>query len=312
MKLWRHQVEAIEVCAAAHQGERSRVLVQFPTGTGKSEVAIQVALQWLAAHAFGRVLIVVPTSPILQQFRRRLAQVTRTPIAIDQAELHAPRSARLVLASQNSLWDRLPQYRRDVLVIYDECHHSNLDADENLRIATSFDHVVGMTASPWSRGCLALFGGAARVRLGLDEAQARGILARHELRPWAPPQGPHGIVFCASNSECAELSRAHPGSTWVGVNSGQVPERIAAWKAGRHGVIYANRMLLEGFDEPRCGNVWIARSTESDIMYVQMVGRCLRFAVGKVARIYYQSEEIRAGLERALDRARVGPDSSPI
>ncbi len=302
MKLWPHQEEAIKVCAEAHRRARSRVLVQYPTAAGKTAVAIRVALLYLQ-RPFARVLIVVPTAPILHQFVQRLAACTRHRIHIEKAQQRAAVGARLVVASQNSLWDRLGAYDRQTLCLYDECHHANLDAAENLKIAESFAHVVGLSATPWSRGCVRLFADAARVVLPLATAQAQGFVAPLSIADWRTPEGPHGIVFCSTNAEAEGLAAAHPGATWIGVNSGQVEARIAAWRAGKHPVIYANRMLGEGFDEPRVPGVWITAESDSDIRYMQMAGRALRALPGKRAHLYPRTPEIAARLRRALERA---------
>lgn len=306
MTPWAHQAEAVEVCAAAHRLRRSRVLVQFPTASGKTEVAIRVGLGYIS-RAFGRVVFVVPTAQILEQFVARLAACTTQRIHVDKAERRAPAGARLVVASQNSLWERLPRYDAATLCIYDECHHANLDADQNLRIAEAFDHVVGLSATPWSRGCGALFADAARVVLPLTVAQQRGIVAPLVVDDWCPPEGPFGLVFCATNAEAAAHAAAHPGSSWVGVNSGGVAARVAAWRRGQHPVLYANRMLGEGFDEPRCSRVWVAVESESDIRYVQMAGRALRARPGKLARVHCRTPAIRVRLARALAHADIDP-----
>ena len=85
--LWPHQVEALEVCTRAHAAKRSRVLVQIPPGTGKTEIAAQVALSWVQSRPFGRALVCVSSGPVLEQFARRLRALTRLPIAIELARL---------------------------------------------------------------------------------------------------------------------------------------------------------------------------------------------------------------------------------
>lgn len=311
MNLWPPQVEAIRICAEAHAAPRSRVLVQLPTGTGKTEIAKHVALAYIT-RPFGRALIVVPTQPILEQFVARLSGATRHKVYVEKASRRAPVGARLVVASQNTLWDRLDQYDAETLCIFDECHHANLDADENLRIANAFKHVVGLSASPWSRGCRTLFADAAHVKLPLSEAQRLGLLAPLRVEPWCEPAGPHGIVFCGNNAEAEQLAAQHPGATWVGVNSGEVEARIAAWRAGRHPVIYANRMLSEGFDEPRIDRVWVSVLSESDIRYVQMAGRALRARPGKTAYIHCRTRTIERRLLQALARAGFQPTFEPF
>lgn len=302
MKLWPHQQEAISRAEALHTQRASRLLVQYPTGTGKTVVAIRIGLNWFRRYPFGRVLYVVPSAPVLAAFVRRLAASTRIPVAIEKAGRHAPPQARIIVASQASIWGRVEKYPTDTLLIYDEFKHVNEQAAECLRVAARFAHVVGLDATPWSAGCLDFFKRAERVQLPLRIAQNEGLCARHELAEWTEPRGPWALVFCGSNAECEAASHGAPGSTWIGVNSGQVAERIAAWRAGRVGVMYANRMLTEGFDEPRCDAVWIARESESEILLAQMAGRALRARPGKVARIHCKTSGIREAVARALAR----------
>lgn len=307
MKLWPHQVEAEAACIRAHERARSRVLVQVPPGTGKTEIAVRVALAWVHSRPFGRAVVCVSSAPVLGQFLRRLRACTRLPIGIERATMRAPRSARLIIATQQSLWGRLSSYDRSTLLIYDECHHGNLDAPENLRLAQSFAHVVGLSATPWSSGCEALFAESERVSLPLFAAQTAGLIAPHQILPWTAPAGPLALVFCPSNAACERHSRADARATWIGV---QVPEperlqRIQRWQSGAFGVIFANRMLLEGFDEPRCPHVWLDKETDSQIMLVQMAGRALRHRPGKVARLYCATEEGQEQLAAALQRCNV-------
>ncbi len=303
MKLRPYQLEALQRCREAHQrAAGSRVLIQFPTGTGKTEVAAQAAVGWVLSRPYGRAVVAVPSAPILAQFYRRLVQLTRLPVEVEKATARASSSARIVVASQASLWGRLGRYDRETLLLYDECHHSNLDAPRNLRVASSFRHVVGFSATPWTLGCEKLFAKSERVSLALTEAQRLGLVAPLEIQPWREPRGPWGLVFCEDNASCARRAAALPGSSWVGVDSGEVTARIAAWRAGAVPVLFANRMLVEGFDEPRCAEVWLAKETDSDILYAQMAGRALRPRAGKAARVYCETAGIAAGLRAALAR----------
>lgn len=303
MHLWPHQTEALErFDALVERGQPFRLLGQYPCGTGKTEVAARMAVRWASSRAFGRAVVCVPSAAVLAQFYRRLASLTRLPIGIERAEAHAPSRSRVIVATQNSLWSRLGRYERDTLLLYDECHHGNLDAPANLRLVRSFAHVVGLSATPWSQGCQELFGRGARLGLPLRLAQAAGLVAPHAVLPWEEPRGPWGLVFCATNDECARRAARQPSASWIGVNSGQVEARIRAWRAGKLAVLYVNRMLLEGFDEPRCDAVWLAKQTDSDIQYVQMAGRAMRARPGKVARLYCETPELQAGLAEALAR----------
>lgn len=302
MHLWPHQTEALAQIAQSLSASTSRFLVQLPPGTGKTEIAIHAALNWVKAAPFRRALIAAPTTPILQQHHHRLAALTRLLIGVEKATVRASPRAKIVLASQATLWSRVGEYPSDTLFLLDECHHANHDAPENLRLVKRFAHVVGLSATPWSAGCRALFERAGSYVLPLPSAQERRLVAPIEICPWEPPRGPWGLVFCASNQDSAARAADHPGSAWIGVElpPRTIDQHVRAWKAGRVPVLYANRMLLEGFDEPRCANVWIDKPCDSPIMLAQMAGRVLRYQEGKVARVYCRTLPDMALLVRLM------------
>lgn len=303
MNLWPHQREAIELCAHSfRRGTPTRTLVQFPTGTGKTEVAVQVAMNYVTAAPFRRCLIAVSSSSVLQQFYRRLCASTVLPVGIDRAESHASSRAKIIVGTRNSLWGRLAKYPADTLLIDDECHHSNYEARENLRIVERFKHVVGLSATPWTEGCLNVFGGGGKAFLSLSAAIRQGLVCPYQILPWTDPAGPLGLVYCDSNREAERRAASTPGSTWIGINSGSVPQRIAEWMRGRYALLFANRMLTEGFDCPRLARVWLDKSTDSQLLLVQCAGRTLRAQSGKQAAIYCGSEETAELLRAALAR----------
>lgn len=303
MNLWPHQRKALDACQRWHARPRSRVLVEAPPGTGKTEIACRTAIDWVRARPFGRAVICVSSLAILGQFHRRLAALTTTPIAIEQADRHA-QTHRLVIASLASLRGRLDRYPSSTLLVLDEAHHANDDALATLQTADHFDHVLSLTASPWSEGALAL-GESERIKLCYSDAMQAGLCAPYELRDWEPPRGPFGLVFCPTNRAARLRAAELPRSTWVGIDSGEVSTRIARWRSAQVAILCANRMLWEGFDEPRCSAVWLDRDTTSDIALVQMAGRALRYLPGKVARIYTRTIEQRLRLMAALLRLDV-------
>ena len=71
---------------------------------------------------------------------------------------------------------------------------------------------------------------------------------------------------------------------------------------GRYQVLFANRMLTEGFDCPQLSRVWIDKSTDSQLLLVQCAGRALRARAGKQAAIYCGSDETADLLRQALAR----------
>lgn len=303
VNLWPHQRDAIETCVASYRRRpRSRTLIQFPTGTGKTEVAVQIAIDYVCSGPYRRCLIAVSSAAVLQQFYKRLCASTRLPVAIDKAQVHASATAKIIVGTRNSLWGRLEKYPPETLLLDDECHHSNYEAQENLRIVERFQHVVGLSATPWTEGCLRVFGGGAKVFLSLTAAIREGLICPYEILPWVSPSGPLGLVYCDSNREAERRSSQTPQSTWIGINSGSVPQRVAEWMRGQHQVLFANRMLTEGFDCPRLSRVWLDKSTDSQLLLVQCAGRALRVQPGKQASIFCGSEDTAELLREALAR----------
>lgn len=302
--LWEHQANALALCRDRQRRDSSRVLVRLPPGTGKTEIGARAAVQWVMGGSFRRALISVPTGQILANFYRRLVNLTRLPVAVERAQQVDLFRSRIVVGSQPTLWSRLAKFGDDTLCVIDECHHANIDAPENLRIFERFRHVVGLSATPWSNGCASLFSTADTFAMTHDDAQRQGFVCEYQVLPWTEPRGPWGLVFCETNAECERRSAVHPGSSWIGVNvaPGLVSARVRAWKGRQLAVLYVNRMLLEGFDEKRCGHVWIARECESDIMIVQMVGRALRHEPGKCASIFCTSEAMAQRVRSAMQR----------
>lgn len=304
MRLWPHQEAALEVCRTHHAAHSSRVLVQLPPGTGKTDVGARAAVEWVKRGAFRRALIAVPTGSILQQYHQRLVNLTTIPIAIEKSKRVDHFKSKIVLASQATLWNRLEKYSAETLCVIDECHHSNYDAPENLRLLERFDHVVGLSATPWSNGCRQLFDSSGYHFTSLGQAQADHFISPYEVKPWTAERGPWALVFCATNKECEDRSAKCPRSSWIGVNlaASHITRRIAAWRGRRLDILFVNRMLLEGFDEKRCSSVWIARDCESEIMIVQMVGRALRYVPGKCAQVFCASADMVKRVTKALER----------
>src|SRR5262249_25960676 len=140
---------------------KARGVVQMPTGSGKSYVAICVVLEWLRLG--GCATILAPSEEVIMQLRLLAIQMGLCPV-IEKAELHASRFAQFVIGSFHTMWRRYADHRKPKsLVILDECHHVNFDAPTNLKIASIFDHALGFSATPWSKGCLEFFGNQIHV-----------------------------------------------------------------------------------------------------------------------------------------------------
>lgn len=119
----------------------------------------------------------------------------------------------------------------------------------------------------------------------MHEALAPKAIARAYVEHAAQRSG---ILFAPSVDlayECADALAAE-GITAVGIDGGLATKerrsRLADFSRGDVQVVCNCMILTEGFDAPWCSAVVIARPTSSAPLYIQMAGRGLRPAPGKV------------------------------
>lgn len=301
---WPHQAEAFSRCWAwLQQRGRARGLVQMPTGTGKSRLmrALTYALVALPRRP---VVIAVPTEEILEQLVTDVRRETRTPFYVDKAQQKRPATSLITLASHATLWRRLDRYPERSALLFDECHHSGRPAECNLRSLERFEKVIGLSASPWSPECSEIYEDRILYQYGLGRAIEEGRLCGYVLEPMpeeVPAPTSHELYFCSSNARARELAAACSGSAYLGYETAERAQRVAAFRAGRVRRLYLNRMLTEGFDCPQVGRVFVDKDSESGLLLYQMAGRALRRShAGKLARLFCRDVH---GMQRALERA---------
>ena len=229
---------------------------------------------------------------------------TRTPFYVDKAAQRRPATSLITLASHATLWRRLNRYPERSALLFDECHHSGRPAECNLKSLDRFEKVIGLSASPWSPDCAEIYEDRILYRYGLSRAIEEGRLCGYVLEPMpeeVPAPTSHELYFCASNGRAREMAARCSGAAYLGHDSEQRGELVAAFRAGRVRRLYLNRCLTEGFDCPQVGRVYIDRPTESELFLYQMAGRALRGSHGgKLARLFCQDV---SAMQRALERA---------
>lgn len=150
-------------CAAAHRGlETAHTLLESPTGTGKTEMAIAIS-EAAVRRTDGPVLVVAPTDEIYGQMIMRY-QRAGWMVHADKAERHARPSLAMeqaldglkvvIVASLGtiSIRDRIERYPKDgwALPLMDECFPAETLVDgrpiESLRVGDSvrsYNHATG-------------------------------------------------------------------------------------------------------------------------------------------------------------------------
>ena len=122
------------------------------TGAGKTYFAQMCIAEWLADEPEGRVIIVVPTLALLDQWYVDLEEdlrVKRRDIAVYSGEQRAATPARLNLVVLNTARTMAPVIGKDrpSFLIVDECHRAAAPANANA-LRGGHDAALGLSATP--------------------------------------------------------------------------------------------------------------------------------------------------------------------
>lgn len=276
-----------------------RKLLQAPTGSGKSLVLRQYAYHRIAEGR--RVVLAVPSLEIARQFRSAvLAESALRPgWDLDGQACYLP-AHELVITSHATFWRRVDAYDPGRWeVIFDEAHHGNEEAPVNAAALERFPRVLGASASPWTPRCVELFGRRPFV-YRLSQAIADGCVSPYRVHVGRPlPVEIEGktIRFVGSLRQVEAGGGVHSK-----MDAGRRRRRVATF-AHMGESIAAKRCLLEGFDVPDLVNVVIEVNSRSVVALYQMMGRALRFQIGKIANIWI-SEISHKYLLTALRKAQ--------
>jgi superfamily II DNA or RNA helicase len=133
VQLRPYQREAIEAVLSARRAGHRRLLVQLPTGAGKT-----VVFSELAARARRQVMVLAHREELLEQARDKLGRALggKRQVGLERGAERAEPEAEVLVCSMRSLGvERLAALLRgrDIgLIVYDECHHAT--ATDNLRV----------------------------------------------------------------------------------------------------------------------------------------------------------------------------------
>lgn len=306
MTLWPHQLRAVEQLREAFR-EHRRVLLVLPTGAGKTRTASHVIERYLARPALPastprRVLFIVHRIELAKQAARQLPG----PVRVISGDLDdGPEDAPVTVASVQTLLARDLRPEATLLVV-DEAH--NYAAPEWCQVVQSYDRalVLGLTATP-ERGdgrplgdlfdeLVAPTSIAELTRAGVlvpatvygPPRRQRGLAAHpHEALLQRRDQWTRAVVFAANVAHAEEISeQCRAAGLRAGVVTGEVGDRqraetLEAFRAGELDVLCNVFVLTEGWDDPGCDALVIARGCSHGGTYLQMVGRVIRSAPSK-------------------------------
>lgn len=307
MELRPYQQECLEVIDGLQPGA---YLVQMATGLGKT-----VTFANIDRHG-GRALILSHREELVRQ----PAKYYTCSFGVEQGPCHAG-GEEVVSASVASMarrLDRFDPYEFD-LIICDEAHHAA--ARTYRRIFDHFRPrlLLGFTATPARGDKVRLDDVFSRIvfqrdlRWGVENGYLCDILCkrigigydltavhtRHgDYAPGELDEAMDGtadaiaqayrehavgatLIFAVSVRHANEIAGKIPGAVVV---TGETKDRAAiieAFTAGEIPCIVNCMVFTEGTDIPRVETVIVARPTQSESLYCQMVGRGLRLCPGK-------------------------------
>lgn len=306
IKLRGYQEECIRTICQQKPGA---YLCQMATGMGKTATFSQIPRQ-------GRVLLLSHREELVHQ----PAKYYNCPVGFERAG-EVSHGEEVVSASVQSMVRRLDRFSPDEfdMIISDECHHAS--AITYRRIYDYFRprlH-IGFTATP-NRGDHVRLDGVfskiifqrdlrwaiehgylcdihcLRVNIGFDLSRVHtrmGDYAPGELEEAmagtsdaiAQAYREHArgatLIFAVSVSQAEEIAARIPGAVVVTGKTKNRADIIDRFTAGEIPCIVNVMVFTEGTDIPRVETVIIARPTQSEALYSQMVGRGLRLYPGK-------------------------------
>lgn len=307
MELRPYQRECIDTIEAQRPGA---YLVQMATGLGKT-----VTFANLPRHG-ERMLILSHREELVEQPRKYFS----CSYGVERARDHS-HGEEVVSASVQSLVRRLDWFQPDDfgLIVCDEAHHAAArtyraifeyfrtekligftatpNRGDKVRLDTVFQDIIFQRDLRWGiqHGYLCDIH-CRRVDIGYDLS---AVHTRHgDYAPGELEEAMEGtadaiaqayremavgatLIFAVSVNQAQEIAGKIPGAVVV---TGETQNRVAiiqAFTAGKIPCIVNCMVFTEGTDIPRVETVIIARPTQSESLYAQMVGRGLRLYPGK-------------------------------
>lgn len=305
MKLRPYQQRVVDELGVAMR-KQPRVLVQMPTGAGKTVVAGHIIERAVAKGSC--VWFLAHRDALINQTERHLQRLGLNP-AVFRAGVKPDYDNPLQVASVQTLHSRI-KYGKSLppkpkLVFFDECHHVAATSWMEVFDATDGAWAIGLSATPYradGSGLGEAFGDIVRgpsPRELVDDE----VLVPPEI--WAPPlnedqlvgdvvetwkelaNNGRTVVFATNKNHAHVLaSQFNEDETIADVIDEETPtedrqEIIECLGTGDLRIIVNVEVLTEGFDLPNLDCVVLARRTQSEALFVQMVGRVMRSAPGK-------------------------------
>lgn len=307
LSLRPYQAEAVNIIDQQSPGA---YLVQMATGLGKT-----VTFANIPRHG-NRMLILSHREELVEQPRKYFS----CSYGIERAQSHS-HGEEVVSASVQTMVRRLDRYdSQDFgLIVCDEAHHAAAATYRKIFDYFEPEKLIGFTATPNRGDKVRLDNVFSKIifqrdlRWGIQNGYLCGIECRRvdigfDLSAVHTRQGDYApgeldeamdgtadaiaeayrdlavgatLIFAVSVHQAEEIAKRIPGAVVV---TGETKNRAAIiddFTAGKIPCIVNCMVFTEGTNIPRVETVIIARPTQSESLYAQMVGRGLRLYPGK-------------------------------
>lgn len=307
MQLRPYQEECIREIQSRPPGS---YLVQMATGLGKTVTFANIPRR-------GRMLILSHREELVKQPLKYFDCYT----GVEMAKETAPSNAEVVSASVQSLVRRLKRFDPDDfdIIICDEAHHAAARTYKSIFSYFHPRLLLGFTATP-NRADSARLNDVFQdiifqrdLRWGIQNGYLSDIYCQrvnigYDLRNVHTKSGDYApgeldeamegtadaiaqayrdlsvgatLIFAVSVHQAEEIASRIPGAAIVTGETRNRAEIIAAFTRREIPALVNCMVFTEGTDIPLVETVIIARPTQSDSLYTQMVGRGLRLSPGK-------------------------------
>lgn len=327
MTLHPFQRAARDRARAEYASGARAILYVAPTGAGKTVILGDTVAAHVKHHDGARVCVYAHRRELISQ-----AAATFRAQGLDVGANGEGKSAPVQVCSTQAVLAR-GELERCTMAVFDEAHHYAADTwgDVARLHKESGAIIVGATATP-ERGDgrpLNHMFDAMVVVAQVRELVANGYLVPcsvikpvRALRPGQIAQSPRAayeryakgrraVVFAPHVKAAEEFAAGWPGAMVVHAGSKDRDVSLATFR--RHGGVIVNvNVLTEGWDDPRCDCVIIARGMGSVGMMIQACGRGARTAPGKTGYLVIDLRGVTMDLGRPDDDRKFSLDGEGI